>query len=131
MRKNIYINGTKYTVTNDSYKVGDTIIDKHNQLLEITEIDPVGVRTICDFSPTFEEIKGKVIEKQTAKERALELGERFYEGSPFEHGKQRHLQEIKLAKERAKKCSEEILSEITDVEQSKFYDKVIEEIEKL
>jgi hypothetical protein len=43
----------------------------------------------------------------TPKEKANELGNKFYQGSVFDYSKQRHLEEIKRAKERALICVDE------------------------
>ena len=44
----------------------------------------------------------------TAKEKANELGNKFYQGSVFDYDKKGHLEEIVKAKERAKICVKEI-----------------------
>ena len=40
----------------------------------------------------------------TPKEKANELGNKFYQGSVFDYDKQGHLKEIERAKERTKIC---------------------------
>ena len=44
-----------------------------------------------------------------AKEKANELGNKFYQGSVFDYDKQGHLDEIVKAKNRTKICVQEIL----------------------
>jgi len=46
----------------------------------------------------------------TAKEKALELGNKFYQGNPLVYSKQEHLDELQNAKTRALICVEEIIS---------------------
>ena len=45
-------------------------------------------------------------------EKALELSNKFYQGSPFDYGKKGHLIELKNAKNRAKLCVKEIINNI-------------------
>ena len=45
----------------------------------------------------------------TPKEKANELGNKFYQGSVFDYSKQRHLEEKKRAKKRALICVDEIV----------------------
>lgn len=49
----------------------------------------------------------------TPKEKATELGNKFYQGSVFDYDKQGHLDEIVKAKERTKICVQEILDFMT------------------
>ena len=51
----------------------------------------------------------------TPKEKANELGNKFYEGSVFDYDKQGHNDERKKAKERALICVDEIIDEILNV----------------
>ena len=46
----------------------------------------------------------------TAKEKANELGNKFYQGSVFDYDKQGHLDEIVKAKNRAIICVDEIMN---------------------
>jgi len=76
----------------------------------------------------------------TPKEKANELGNKFYQGSVFDYSKQEHLEEIKRAKERALICVDEMLAFAYDVEwekkedalsKMKFLKEVKQEIKKL
>jgi hypothetical protein len=67
----------------------------------------------------------------TAKDKANELGNKFYEGSVFASGKQGHLDEIARAKNRAIICVDEILNSIDSIEVEDFYTQVKQEIENL
>lgn len=49
-----------------------------------------------------------------AKEKANELGNKFYQGSVFDYDKQEHLDEIVKAKNRTKICVQEILDLMTN-----------------
>ena len=51
----------------------------------------------------------------TAKEKANELGNKFYQGSIFDYDKKGHLEECERAKERAIKCVDEILNVIETI----------------
>ena len=68
-----------------------------------------------------------------AKEKANELGNKFYQGSVFDYDKQGHLKEKKRAKERALICVNEVLDAVTTIADKKFefYTEVKQEIEKL
>ena len=68
-----------------------------------------------------------------AKEKAKELGNKFYQGSVFDYDKQGHLKEKKRAKERALICVNEVLDAVTTIADKKFefYTEVKQEIEKL
>ena len=48
----------------------------------------------------------------TAKQKANELGNKFYQGSVFDYDKQGHLDEIEKAKLRAKICNQVVLDAI-------------------
>lgn len=48
----------------------------------------------------------------TAKEKANELGNKFYNGSVFDYDKEGHLAELIKAKNRTKICVQEILNTI-------------------
>ena len=71
----------------------------------------------------------------TPKEKANELGNKFYQGSVFDYNKKGHLEEIK----RAKKCAliyvDETLSILNKCEGQEdliyYYQKVKQEIQKL
>ena len=69
----------------------------------------------------------------TAKEKANELGNKFYQGSVFDYDKQGHLNERKKAKERAKMCVQEILDNAGTVNNFsvKFWYDVANEIDIL
>jgi len=69
----------------------------------------------------------------TSKEKANELGNKFYQGSVFDYDKQGHLREIKRAKERALLCVNEILDAVTTITGKKydFYLEVKQEVNKL
>jgi len=76
----------------------------------------------------------------TTREKANELGNKFYQGSVFDYSKQRHLEEIRRAKERALICVDEIIKFAYDVEwekkedalsKIKFLKEVKQEINKL
>ena len=68
----------------------------------------------------------------TPKEKANELGNKFYQGSVFDYSKQRHLEEKKRAKERALICVDEIISTFLDIDPGKqYWQEVKQEIEKL
>ena len=71
----------------------------------------------------------------TPKEKANELGNKFYQGSPFDYDKQGHLEEIKRAKERALICVDEIIESIRHIIGEKlrveYYLEVKQEINKL
>ena len=49
----------------------------------------------------------------TPKQKANELGNKFYQGSVFDYDKQGHLDEIVKAKNRTKICVQEILDLMT------------------
>jgi hypothetical protein len=49
----------------------------------------------------------------TPKEKANELGNKFYQGSVFDYDNQGHLDEIVKAKERTKICIQEMLDFMT------------------
>lgn len=51
----------------------------------------------------------------TPKEKANELGNKFYQGSVFDYDKQGHLDEIVKAKNRTKICVQEILDLMTNI----------------
>ena len=69
----------------------------------------------------------------TPKEKANELGNKFYQGSVFDYDKQGHLEEIKRAKYRTKICVQAILDEVTTIADKKFdyYTEVMKEIDNL
>lgn len=69
----------------------------------------------------------------TPKEKANELGNKFYEGSVFDYDKQGHNDERKKAKERALICVDEIIDEIWDssLECCLYWCEVEAEINKL
>ncbi|MDB4343543.1 hypothetical protein OAA15_00820 [bacterium] len=71
----------------------------------------------------------------TPKEKANELGNKFYQGSVFDYSKQGHLEEIKRAKERALICVDEILESIRHIAREnlrvEYWEEVKQEIEKL
>lgn len=48
----------------------------------------------------------------TAKDKANELGNKFYQGSFFDYDKKGHIEECERAKERAIKCVDETLNVI-------------------
>ena len=50
----------------------------------------------------------------TPKQKANELGNKFYQGSVFDYNKQGHLDEIVKAKNRTKICVQEILDLMTN-----------------
>ena len=50
----------------------------------------------------------------TPKQKANELGNKFYQGSVFDYDKQGHLDEIVKAKNRTKICVQEILDLMTN-----------------
>ena len=50
----------------------------------------------------------------TPKQKANELGNKFYQGSVFDYDKQGHLDEIVKAKNRTKICIQEILDLMTN-----------------
>jgi hypothetical protein len=71
---------------------------------------------------------------------ALKIANEFYEGSPFDYGKEEHLEEIVKAKARAKKCVNFIIDHIETtkefeslavVAQVAFYKDVKREIDYL
>lgn len=55
----------------------------------------------------------------TPKEKANELGNKFYQGSVFDYDKQGHLDEIKRAKERVLICVGEMLNFAYNIEWEK------------
>ena len=69
----------------------------------------------------------------TPKEKANELGNKFYQGSVFDYDKQGHLKEIEIAKERTKICVQAILDAVTTIADKKFdfYTEVMKEIDNL
>ena len=69
----------------------------------------------------------------TPKEKANELGNKFYQGSVFDYSKQRHLEEIRRAKERALVCVDEIIggSRLFYIEDYEYWEEVKQEIKKL
>jgi hypothetical protein len=72
----------------------------------------------------------------TAKDKANELGNKFYEGSVFASGKQGHLDEIARAKNRAIICVDEVLSALLifydfDDNLAEYWKEVKQEIENL
>jgi hypothetical protein len=70
----------------------------------------------------------------TPKEKAYELGNKFYQGSVFDYDKQGHLDEIVKAKNRIKICVQAILDAIhgkCSLEDWKFWNDVMSEIEGL
>ena len=71
----------------------------------------------------------------TPKEKANELGNKFYQGSVFDYDKQGHLKEIKRAKERALICVDEIIEAVRHIVGEKlrieYYLEVKQEINKL
>ena len=75
----------------------------------------------------------KIKESMTPKERANELGNKFYRGSVFDHDKVEHLNEIKRAKECARICVETILEVVTTIADKKYdyYTEVLAEIDLL
>ena len=69
---------------------------------------------------------------ETPKEKANELGNKFYQGSVFDYSKQEHLEEIKRAKERALICVDEIISTFLDIDPRKqYWQEVKQELLKL
>jgi hypothetical protein len=69
-----------------------------------------------------------------AKEKANELGNKFYQGSVFDYDKQGHLDEIVKAKDRTKICVQAILDAIqgkSSNEDWKFWNDVMSEIDGL
>ena len=76
-------------------------------------------------------IKNKMNE---AKQKANELGNKFYQGSVFDYDKQGHLDEIVKAKNRTKICVQAILDAIqgkSSNEDWKFWNDVMSEIDGL
>jgi len=68
----------------------------------------------------------------TAKEKANELGNKFYEGSVFDYDKQGHNDERKKAKERALICVDELLkSTFVQNNTYNYWTEVKQEINKL
>jgi len=70
----------------------------------------------------------------TPKEKANELGNKFYQGSVFDYDKQGHLEEIERAKERTKICVQAILDTIqgaTSNENWQFWNDTMKEIDLL
>jgi len=70
----------------------------------------------------------------TPKEKANELGNKFYQGSVFDYDKEGHLEEIKRAKERTKICVQEILDTIqgsTSNETWEFWNDTMKEVDLL
>jgi hypothetical protein len=70
----------------------------------------------------------------TPKEKANELGNKFYQGSVFDYDKQGHLGEIVKAKERTKICVQEIINTIQGKTSNKdwaFWNDVLSEIDGL
>jgi hypothetical protein len=70
----------------------------------------------------------------TPKEKANELGNKFYQGSVFDYDKQGHLKEIERAKERTKICVQAILDAIqgsTSSETWEFWNDTMKEIDNL
>jgi hypothetical protein len=72
----------------------------------------------------------------TAKDKANELGNKFYQGSVFDYDKQGHLDEVVKAKNRAIICVDEILSVLFifydfDDNLAGYWKEVKQEIEKL
>ena len=69
------------------------------------------------------------------KEKAKELGNKFYQGSFFDYDKEGHIEECERAKERAIKCVDEILDVVFLMSASnweeEYWQKVKEEIKKL
>jgi len=69
-----------------------------------------------------------------AKEKANELGNKFYQGIVFDYDKQGHLAEIVKAKDRTKICVQAILDAIqgkSSNEDWKFWNDVMSEIDGL
>lgn len=69
-----------------------------------------------------------------AKEKANELGNKFYQGSVFDYDKQGHLDEIVKAKNRTKICVQAILDAIQGQSSNKdwkFWNDVLKEIDNL
>ena len=68
----------------------------------------------------------------TPKEKANELGNKFYQGSVFDYSKQGHLEEKKRAKELALICVDEILDVINPLTlEFDYWEEVEQEIKKL
>ena len=69
----------------------------------------------------------------TPKEKANELGNKFYKGSVFDYDKQGHIDECERAKEIALICVDEILDAVTTIADKRFdfYTEVKQEINKL
>lgn len=69
----------------------------------------------------------------TAKEKANELGNKFYQGSVFDYDKEGHLEEVERAKERTKICVRAILDAVTTIADKKydFYTEVLKEVDLL
>lgn len=70
----------------------------------------------------------------TPKEKANELGNKFYQGSVFDYDKQGHLDEKQKAKNRALIANNELLEYSKAhgfIELTKFHEEVKQEIEKL
>ena len=69
----------------------------------------------------------------TPKEKANELGNKFYQGSVFDYDKEGHLEQIKRAKARTKICVQEILDHAGTVngEPVSFWYDVMKEIDLL
>ena len=68
------------------------------------------------------------------KEKANELGNKFYQGSMFDYDKQTHLDEIVKAKNRTKICVQSILDAIqgkSSNEDWQFWNDVMSEIDGL
>lgn len=69
-----------------------------------------------------------------AKQKAIELGNLFYDGNVFEYDKKEHLHQIALAKKRAKICIQEIINSIqggTTNEKWKFWHDVMFQLDNL
>ncbi len=66
----------------------------------------------------------------TPKEKANELGNKFYQGSVFDYDKKGHLEEIKRARERTKICVKEIIKSV-EGKYKDYWNAVLEEVDLL
>ena len=66
-----------------------------------------------------------------AKDKANEIGNRFYQGHAFDYSKAGHLEEIERAKERSKICVQYIIDAVKDGKSFEDWNKVMAEIDKL
>jgi len=67
----------------------------------------------------------------TPKDKANEIGNKFYQGSVFDYNKEGHLKEIINAKNRAKICVNEIINAVEEVTDDGYWHKVLKEIDLL